>query len=83
MSKLDLKTGILVPKVVYDLTEFKIRPWDHIAIIHTWRMEQDLPKNVSRIVKIIHSVAVGYMWHGGVGAIYNFDVKICEVIQFF
>ena len=34
--ELALKTGILVPKVAYDLPEFKIRPGDrsdHIAII--------------------------------------------------
>ena len=34
-----LKTGILVPKVAYDLPEFKIRPWYHRAIIHNWSME--------------------------------------------
>ena len=33
--ELALKTGIFVPKVTYDLPEFKIRPQDHIAIIHT------------------------------------------------
>ena len=37
--KLALKTGIWVPKFAYDLPEFKIRPWDNIAIIHTWSME--------------------------------------------
>ena len=33
------KKGILVPKVAYDLPEFKIRLLDHIAIIHAWSME--------------------------------------------
>ena len=33
--ELALKTGILMPKVAYNLPEFKIRPTDHIAIIHT------------------------------------------------
>ena len=37
--KLALKTVILVPKVANDLPEFKIRPWDHIAIIYTWSTE--------------------------------------------
>ena len=35
LPELALKTGILVPKVRYDLPEFNIRPWDHIAPIHT------------------------------------------------
>ena len=38
-TELALKTGILVPKVGYDPSEFKISPWDHIAIIDTWSIE--------------------------------------------
>ena len=34
--ELALKTSILVPKVAYDLPEFKIRPKDQIGTIHTW-----------------------------------------------
>ena len=45
---------------MFDFPEFKIKPWDHIAIIHTWSMEhmcalKYLLKNVSRIMKIVHS----------------------------